>query len=164
MIRFLFALLICCSFNSVLLAQAKSSIVFTYSCTPTSTTNYSYEITNDEIVLKTTEKIPAKREPKNRKARIRKVINTTYTYKLSEDERSTIDSLIRLNKLDSVGLYTERINDWGNHWNIIILKNSITYDIKLPNYGNPGLEILLNYILCLMPEKKHPRFECKKCG
>jgi hypothetical protein len=65
--------------------------------------------------------------------------------------------------LDSVELYLDRDTDWGMHWEITITRDAITYNIELPNFYNPGLDALLQFMTCIIPEEEQPRFTCKKC-
>ena len=70
--------------------------------------------------------------------RIRKVVSSNYTHAFNSKEKEILDSIIKI--------------------------NSITYNIDLPNYNNVGLESLIHFIVCLIPKKELPPFECKKCN
>src|SRR5436190_10345812 len=140
------------------IAQDIRDISFKYWCVPTSTSDYSIAITKDKFVLNKTEKIPDKKD------RIRKVASSNYTHSFDSKEKEIINNIIEVNKLDSIGLYQERKTEWGTQWEIKIERNSITYDISLPNYNNVGLESLIHFIVCLIPKGKRPLFECKKCN
>jgi hypothetical protein len=151
-------------FGNMLLAQALTAqsadngISFKYRCVPTSTTDYSIEIGGDKFILYRTEKIPGKKE------RIRKTVFSHYTHSFHSKEKVILDSIIKANNLDSPGLYQDRQTEWGTLWEIVIHRNSITYNIDLPNYNNAGLESLIHFIVCLIPKKELPPFECKRCS
>lgn len=145
-------------FFHVLIAQDVEKIFFKYRCVPTSTTDYSIEVTRDKFILNRTEKIPGKKE------RIRKVVFSNYTYAFDSKEREILDSIIKVNRVDSIGLYRDRETEWGTLWEVEIHRNSITYNIDLPNYNNVGLESLIRFIVCLIPKSELPPFECKKCS
>ena len=144
-------------FPGLLTAQNGPNISFKYRCVPTSTSDYSIEILQDKFILISVEKVP------DRKGRIKKVVSSSYVHSFSLQEKGMLDSIISLNKLDSILLYQERITEWGTVWEVSIERNSITYNIDLPNYNNPGLESLIRFIICLVPKNESPRFECKKC-
>ncbi len=145
-------------FSNVLIAQDVRKIAFKYRCVPTSTTDYSIEITRDKFILSKTEKIS------DRNDRIKKVNSSNYTHSFDSKEKETLDSIIKTNRLDSIGLYQDRITEWGILWEVEIQQNSITYHIDLPNYNNSGLESLIHFIVCLIPKKELPPFECKECS
>jgi len=42
----------------------------------------------------------------------------------------------------------------GTQWEVEIHRDSITYNINLPNFNNAGLESLINFITCLVPKKE----------
>ena len=138
-------------------SQQVQKFVFNYRCVPTSTDDYSIEIRGERLVLRQNEIIL------NRKGKVVKVVSSAYEYSYTSKERETIDSIIKVNKLDSIGLYQERVTEWGSLWEVEIQRNSITYKIELPNYTNVGLESLIDFIVCLVPKKQRPRFECKSC-
>jgi len=138
-------------------AQEGENLVFKYRCVPTSTTDYSIEISRYKFTLKRTEKTP------NNNRRIIKVDSSTYTHSFDPKEKEILDSIIKLNKLDSVGLYQDRVTEWGSLWEVKIQRNAITYNISLPNYNNVGLESLIHFIVCLIPRKELPPFECIEC-
>ena len=144
-------------FSHALIAQDAETISFKYRCVPTSTTDYSIEITGDKFILNKTEKIPGKKDL------IRKYVFSNYTHSFDSKERQILDSIIKVNKLDSIGLYQDRVTEWGILWEVEIRRNSITYNIDLPNYNNAGLESLIHFIVCLIPKKELPPYECKKC-
>ena len=144
-------------FSFVLKAQDNETIIFKYRCVPTSTSDYLIEITRDSFMLKTTDKIPGKND------RIKNVVTSNYNHAFNSKEKATVDSIIKINRLDSPGLYHDRITEWGSLWEVEIHRNSITYNISLPNYNNAGLESLLSFIVCLIPKKERPLYECKKC-
>lgn len=146
------------SFN-VLVGQDVQKIVFKYRCVPTSTTDYSIEITKDKFILSRTEK-----KADRKGERIKKVNHSSYTHSFDSKEKEIIDSIIRINKLDSVDLYQHKVTEWGTLWEIEIQRNSKTYHIDLPNYNNSGLESLIHFIVCLIPKRELPPFECKKCS
>lgn len=145
-------------FPPALSAQDVAKTMFKYRCVPTSTTDYSVEITGDKFILNTTEKIP------DREGHIKKVVSSSYTHSFDSREQETLDSIITTNKLDSIGLYQDRVTEWGTLWEVEIQRNSITYNISLPNYNNAGLESLIHFIVCLIPKKERPLYECKKCN
>jgi len=150
-------ILLFCLSSPVLIAQDAESIVFNYRCVPTSTSDYLIEITKSKFRLHTTNKIPDKNN------RIKKVDTSNYTHDFDSKERAIVDSIIKVNKLDSPGLYKNRIIDWGSLWEVNIRQNSKTQHIDLPNYNNPGLESLIHFIVCLIPKKERPFFMCKEC-
>ncbi len=145
-------------FFHAVIAQEVESILFRYSCVPTSTSDYSIEITGSGYTLKKTNKIPGKNN------RIIKVDSSRFTHAFNTEEKMVMDSIIKVNRLDSPGLYNKRITEWGSQWNVEILRNSISYNINLPNYTNTGLESLIHFIVCLVPKKERPFFECKECN
>src|SRR5205809_211568 len=116
-------------FSNVLIAQDVQEITFKYRCVPTSTNDYSIEITKDRFKLSKTEKIP------NRKDRVKKVNSSNYTHSFNTKQKETLDSIIKTNRLNSIGLYQDRITEWGSLWEIEIQQHSITYHIYLPNYN-----------------------------
>lgn len=145
--------------SNALLAQGVQKLIFKYRCVPTSTTAYSIDITRDNFILSRTEK------KTNRKGeRIKKVSFFSYTHAFDSKEKEILDSIIRTNRLDSIGLYQDRLTEWGSLWEVEIQQNSITYHIDLPNYNNSGLESLIHFIICLIPKKELPPFECKECN
>ena len=145
-------------FVQILIGQDVKGIVFKYRCVPTSTTDYSIEINRDKFILNQSEKIPGKKD------RIKKAVSSNYTHSFDTREKEMPDSIIKVNKLDSAGLYQDRVTEWGTLWEVEIQQNSITTAIKLPNYNNAGLESLIHFIVCLIPRKELPVFECKKCS
>lgn len=142
----------------VLKAQDGNNIILKYKCVPTSTLDYSIEIDPEKFILSKTEIIA------NKKGRFKRLDTSNYIHHFNLKEKDIIDSIIKINRLDSVGLYRDRITEWGTLWNIRIQQNSVTYNIDLPNYTNAGLESLIHFIVCLIPVKELPRFECKKCN
>jgi hypothetical protein len=144
--------------SDTLTAQDLQNIVFKYRCVPTSTSDLSIEITMDKFILNKNENRPGKN------GRIKNVASSNYTHTFNSKERETLNSIIKVNKLDSVGLYHERKTEWGSLWEVEIQRNSITYNIDLPNYNNAGLEALIHFIHCLIPKKEMHRFACKKCS
>jgi hypothetical protein len=149
-------------FPCKLVAQETDDITFKFFCVPTSTTDYSIEITRSRLVLNQNDKIPAKRENSRGQTPIRKMVSSEYTYLFNVSERKTVDSIISIYSLDSAGLYQKRNTEWGSVWKITITRESITNTIDLPNYTNAGLESLISFIVCLIPKEKRPRFECKQ--
>ena len=145
-------------FPNFLFAQGVQNLSFKYKCVPTSTSDYSIEICKDNFILNKAEKIPDKR------GRIKKVDSSNYIHSFDSKEREILDSIIKVNKLDSICRYQDRVTEWGTLWEVTIERNSITYNIDLPNYNNVGLESLIHFILCLIPRKELPRFKCKKCS
>ncbi len=140
-----------------LLAQGIQKLSFTYRCVPTSTTDYSIVISKDKFMLHAIEKIP------NNRGQIKKVDSSSYIHLFTTKEKEMTDSIIKVNQLDSVCRYQDRTTEWGTQWAVTIQRNSITYNIDLPNYTNAGLDSLIRFIVCLIPKKELPRFECKKC-
>ncbi len=145
-------------FSPALSAQDDANIVFKFRCVPTSTTDYSIEITSNKFILNTSEKIT------DREGHIKRIVPSSYTHLFDSREKEMLDTIISINKLDSVGLYQDRKTEWGTLWEVEIQRNSIIYSIRLPNYNNAGLESLIRFIVCLIPKKERPLYECKKCS
>jgi len=144
-------------FASFGFAQEVQKLVFNYRCVPTNTDDYSIDIDREKFVLKQNKKIL------NKERYVVNVVSSSYEYQFNSKEREVVDSIIRINKLDSTGLYGERSTKWGSLWEVLIQRNSITYKIELPNYTNVGLQSLLNFIVCLIPDRKRPPVECEEC-
>ncbi|MGC4102091.1 hypothetical protein [Ferruginibacter sp.] len=155
--RSLFLFIIGCIFSCTLVAQEKENVVFRYSCTPTSTNSYSIEITRDQFTLRTINKTPGKND------RIKRTDSTKYSYAFNYRQKQSVDSIISVNRLDSAGLYEKRQMEWGTVWEIEIQENSTIRNISLPNYNNAGLKALIHFIVCIIPDKERPPFECEKC-
>ena len=150
-------LFLCLLFPDVLTAQGGQNISFKYRCVPTSTDDYSIVINGEKFVLNKTEKIA------NNKKKIKRVDTSSYSHSFNSKEKVILQTIIKANSLDSISKYQDRVTEWGTLWEVTIVRNSITYNIDLPNYNNDGLESLINFILCLIPRKELPQFECKKC-
>jgi hypothetical protein len=160
--QLIFILFMIVSFN-LSAQQNGNTIQLKFSCVPASTYSYSYSISKSEIIQTTYDKIPKKIKLFKNSPSIRRTITTTYSHHLNNDEKATLDRIIKHYSLDSVELYLDRDTDWGMHWEITITRDAITYNIELPNFYNPGLDSLLQFMTCIIPEEEQPRFTCKKC-
>jgi hypothetical protein len=144
--------------------NTSSSVQFEFSTVPTSTYSYTFEITENGIMLTTYDKIPKKRKLRKNSPSIKKMITTTYFYNFSDQEKKEYDSLVTIFHLDSVELYLKRVTEMGKLWKVQIKRNSITYNIDLPNFYSPGLEALLKFVACIIPEDNKPHYGNIKCS
>jgi len=146
-------------FRLTAFAQSSSkSVEFEFHCVPTSTYSYTLEITRKGFYLTKYNKIPKKwRMFKNAK-RIKKTITSDYIYSYNQNERQLFDSIVKAYYLDSVEIYLTRVTKWGKLWKVKIERNSLIYDMSLPNFHNDGLEILLKFVACLIPEEDNPKY------